>query len=328
MGIERSRILALFASVACVTACSAPSAGPGTALGRQAVIDSVNQALDVGDCEGAVSRILPLLNSSSSDNEVRMIAASAYSCHAGLQFFSYLDSLTQEVDSLAGAPLWEFLARSFPSDASDPNDRKVEGAVLAMDALMASLKSGIPILPISYINYPSYNPGSVLVNDRTTDANAYLVFVSMAAMGAFQSRFGAPFANGKKSQDLPWTTAAAVDADGCAYASSIVNFVDSLGALAEISSTLRTSVSAIQAAFQLGFDDACERGCQNNNPGGGWVPTGCTAATVCSACPVRLRDRTACTGLASDEVSCAAAGLVNFVNAKGTGAILGWQDGP
>src|SRR6185295_1004556 len=106
-------------------------------------------ALNVGDCVGALNRILPLYNSANSDNDVRMLTASVYACHGGLNFFGFLDSLTQNGSGLAGNAFWAYLTGEFPSSSGD---YKAEGPVLSIDALMAVVKSGIPILPSSQIN--------------------------------------------------------------------------------------------------------------------------------------------------------------------------------
>jgi hypothetical protein len=304
-----------------LAACSSGS-DPLTSLGRQSILDQVNQALNDGDCATAVMKIGPLYNSVNTDNDVRMIAASAYVCYAGMNFFAFLNDLTSNAGSLAGQPFWEFLTRTFPSTVGA--DHVVEGALLSSDALMAVLQPGIPILPADFFNYPGNNPASLNLNDRTNDANSYLAFVAMAAVGGLQSRYGAPYANGRKSQNLTWNTAAAVDANGCAYASAIVNLVDSLGPLSNSSTAMRTNLLAIQAALEVPIFHACDIGCQNSAPAWGGPQSGCTVTTACASCPTGLRDRSACTGVVSDQVSCAAAGIVNYMN---LGA-FGWKTGP
>ena len=101
-------------------------------------------------------------------------------------------------------------------------------------ALMAAIKPGAAILTTSLINPTGFNPGSINVADRIDEANSYLVFTSMAAIGGIQNRFGNPFPSPsyRKGNPLPWTNASLVNSDGCAYASAIVNFVDSIGVLA------------------------------------------------------------------------------------------------
>jgi len=148
----------------------------------------------------------------------------------------------------------------------------------------------------------------------------------MAAIGAYQARYGNPFPSGKKGNPLPWTTAATVDADGCAYASAILNMVDSMGALAQSSSALNSSVSAIQSVFQTAIYQACDFGCQNTAvPIAGWVASGCTVAGApARAARRRFMTGPPVTGLASDLNSCAVAGIVNFINV----APAGWLDGP
>lgn len=328
MGIEAPRIqwlqkvAGLLWVAVLLVSCAAPVNDNTTDLGRQAIIDETNRDLDNGDCVSAVKEIQPLYNSANTDNRTRMIMASAWACHAQLNFFGFLDSLTQNGSGLANGALWSFLTLSFPSALG--KDYMAEGSDLGIDATMAVLNSGIPILPANLFNLGN-NPESILLTDRTNDANAYLTFLAMAAIGSYQSRYGNPFPNGKKGPaGLPWTSAGAVDSNGCAYASAILNMVDSMGALATASTGLNSSITQIQSAFQLTIHDACDKGCQNQAPLPGWVNSGCTTITPCTACPAMLHDRNACTGLVSDQVSCAASGIVNFINVHP----LGWQTGP
>ena len=309
--------------------CSAPSLDGSTAAGKQGVFDRVYQAINYGDCATAVTAIEPLLNSSSTDNTVRMKAASAYACNARVNFFPLINNLVANSATLIGPGFWSKMAEFFPSTAG--SDYVMEGAILGLDVLKAVLVPGALVLPANQTNAGTYNPGSVFISDRTSDSNMYMIFVAMSAIGGIQSRYGSPNpVTFVKTVDLPWTTAATVDDDGCAYASSIIYFIDALGDSASlVSPSLSPTLTSISVTFQAAINAACDAGCQGSTPGvgvppilraGAWTPSGCALA-ACASCPTALRDRTRCTGLATDENSCAAAGIVNFINSSA----IGWN---
>jgi hypothetical protein len=216
----------------------------------------------------------------------------------------------------------------FPSQTG--SDYVVEGGFLGMDALQTVLKPGALILPQYQVNPSSHNPGSVFSSDRTVDSNIYLVFLSMATIGGLQNRHGSPDpVTFEKTTPLPWTTAATMTAEGCGYASAVVNFIDALTIASDnVSGSMAATLSNMKFTFETFVNEACDHGCKGTQPTGDvqmdpnstWASSGCALAS-CAQCPFSLRDRTKCTGVNTDQISCAAAGIVNFVNS----ASIGWQ---
>lgn len=320
------------------TGCSV-SVDQAASLDKQAILDGVDSALTVQDCAAAIEKITPLYESSASDNEVRLKAASAYACYARINFFKTMGDLAEVAPSMAsGTGLWSSMAQLFPSTAG--TDYVVEGGLLGMDALQAALTPGALILPIYQVNAGGFNVGSVFPTDRISDANIYLTFISMAALGGLENRYGFPDATTHvKTTALPWTTYDQMTAtsDGCAMASAMLNVLDSMNASKDvIGGSVAESFTTVTSLLEGAFDLACGFGCAGldhatidlavpgflaaTNPttgnAGGWTDTGCSA--TCSECPKELRDRRKCTG-ANDQVSCAAAGLINFMNAGAYG---------
>lgn len=301
-----------------LSGCGSANYDPASSLGKQAILDAVALQLSQQNCSGAIAQLKPVYNSADTDNRVRLMMASAYGCSAHINLFQFIGDLATNSGSLATGGFWAFLATEFPSTIAD---RVPESAQLAQDALQSVLDPGGVILTNNMFNVKTFNPAAYNIQDRLNDANAYLFFVTMAAIGGIENRYGNPYPNGKKGNNLPWSTPASLDpttnqgADGCAYASAIVNFADSLGALASTTSgTLQTTISSLKTTFQSGIYTACDQGC-----------TILCGLSSCPKCPTALRDRTSCTGLATDASSCAAAGIATFVN---TTPVVGWQTGP
>ena len=73
-------VFLVLAATAIVTGCSSPAYDPTTALGKQAIIDSVNQALDVGDCAGAVAHVAGVLDHFASVADRACQFSSAPAC--------------------------------------------------------------------------------------------------------------------------------------------------------------------------------------------------------------------------------------------------------
>lgn len=314
----RSRFAPLVAGCAAALAVSSgcsPAMDPATPLGKRAILDSVNIALSKEDCGQAIAILKPIYNSEQTDNDIREAMAAAYACEATINVFTLIGELAENASEFTGSGFWDFLARRFPSTA---DDRIVEGAQLAQDALHAIVEPSAVILPSNQYELDSFNPGTLNSVDRTPDANSYLFFVTLAAIGGIESRYGSPDADGKRgTATLPWTSATAVkasgtaqEADGCAYASAIVNFVDSLGGLASATTgSISTTFSSLQTTFKSGIFAACDMGC-----------TVLCGLSSCPTCPATLRNRSSCEGTVTDPASCAAAGITTFmVSSPGVG---------
>ncbi len=312
MFVQFNQLAATLAICLLSVGCGSSTLDATTADGKKALLDAVNIALSKKDCKGALSQIQSVYNSLNTDNSIRMATASAYGCAATINFFVLAMNLTANLGSLGGSAFWEFLVTEFPSSSGDG---RFEAGQLAQDALHSAIHPGAILLPEQKYNIDGFNPGSLLLSGRISDANAYLFFITLAEMGTVMNRYGSPYPNGKKSADLPWTTPTTVDADGCAYASAVVNFVDAIGGLADSTTgSMKTTLLALQSSFSAGIYQACDDACF----------TTCGLAH-CTTCPLALRNRTSCTYLATDASSCAASGIVNFINNT---PLLGWLTGP
>ncbi|MFL5815127.1 MAG: hypothetical protein ACJ763_16240 [Bdellovibrionia bacterium] len=306
-----------------MSGCGAPSPDGSTELGKRQIIDQANKALTTEDCATALDLLLPVYNSANSDNEIRMMTASAYACWANINYFKVMGDMVVNAGSLSSG-FFNYASKLFPSKIGA--DHVAEGSLLSQDALMATTNSGIPILPSGSINAGSYNVGSIYPFDRTDDSNLYLLFTSLAGIGSLQNRYGNPDANFHPQAKLPWSTPANVSTDGCGYASSVLNFVDAINAAQNIlPSGLKSSLGTVATTLATALDQACDFGCTGGNPGlPGWQVSGCGFASGCTTdhkCPKTLRNRNSCKAQTTDVNSCAAAGLVNMVNVSP----LGWQ---
>ncbi len=267
---------------------------------QTALIEQTQIQLDQENCAAAYQTLYPYYNSSSSTSALRLQMASVYGCYAGVKFFSLIASLVTHASALSSAGLWAYLAVSFPSVAS-PDDRIPLSSAYSIDALIATLKPGTLLVPAISANTTSFNPGSLLFEDRARDANSYLLLMSMSLMGSLLSRNGV-------NHQLPssWTAASGMKGDPCALVSGVMHFYDSLQALQQNSTgKFSEAFGQLEVYLGAGLDLACALGCQS--------VLGCNNSVTCSQCPVTLRDRTSCTGLDTDVNSCAGAGLIHFL---------------
>lgn len=266
----------------------------------------VNQLLTEGRCDEAIVLIDPIYNSAESDNEGRMLRASAYGCKANVNFFGNLDSITSSTSSLSPTQFWGFTARTWPSVSV--SDQKVESAVIAMDTLLTVLKSGAAVSSSNAVFTGTHNPGSIFATDREDEANVLMVFVTMALVGELNYRYGAPDANYNQTVNLPWTIAnssSMTNAAGCAYGAALSNLFDAAtAAQSAVSGSAANAFSSI-LTIKAGLDIACTTGC-----------TTCGGAVSCGNCPSTLKNRQSCTAVTTDVNSCAAAGIATSVNAS------------
>ena len=241
-----------------------------------------------------------------------MATAATYGCFAGVRLLNVVEDLISFDGDLAGSGFWEFLAQEFPSVSTPFDDKKPQSAMNGLDALMSVLLPGIVTIPSLMINSTSFNPGSLLTQDRTADSNSYLIFLSMGLLGSLESRYGLPTSNYHKSIDLPWATAENTVGDGCAFASGLLNLYDGLTYVGNNSAPSVAEIYQTIASFLSdGLDASCTIGCQTCAALG--------ASVSCTSCPTTLKNRDSCTGAITDVNSCAAAGIVMFVNATWSG---------
>ncbi len=305
-----------------LSACGATNINCDSDKNRKALVAEVDKLLSSQNCTGALSLIEPFypLAACASD-EVRTARAAANSCAANVNFFQLTSDLS--TNDIVGNQLWVTLTKLFPSSLTD---QRLTGGQNALDALFAIRKPGLLTPPEYVVNSTSANPGTLVAAHRTDDSNVYGMLVSMALVGSLQNRYGAPTATYTRGQKLGtsvtyvngWETVAAIDSAACTYAGSILTLFDSITQVggtfsSSLGSTGATLVTA--AALYTGLlNTACDAGC---------VTCG-FAAGACATCPTELRNRNACTGLATDKASCAAAGIAQFMNSTPAG--FGWPN--
>jgi hypothetical protein len=319
----RNVFVALFLIV--TSSCGTTPTDGSTPLSVQAQIDAANIALTQGNCNAAYVALYPVYNSQYTSNDVRTIMSSVYACSAGINLISLINSIAQNSSVLSGSGFWALLAELFPSTFTDVVP---ESAEYATDAIFATLYPGQIVSAANTTNAGTYNPGSVIAANRIPDANSYLTFVSMAAIGGLENRYGLPTApTYNKTQNLPWVTASTsgMKGDGCGFSASILNFFDGIEAIGNNLSgnSLTSNLNTVYSTFNTILNAACALGCQGlPAPYDLSFASGCSfTAAQCSACPLTLRNRASCSGQTSDMNSCAAAGLIDFINKSP----LGWQ---
>jgi hypothetical protein len=295
----------------------------GSSATTQSAIDVTNNYLTNGDCGDALTTILPIYNSSASNNQVRLITASAYGCDADVNFFQVLTNLGLDANTLTSASLLGYLAQIFPSTTAD---KVVESGGYGMEVLLTTLTTGEVIAPQNLINSTSDNPGSLLYSDRIADSNLYMLMLSMATLGGAASRYAsATFHPANASMAFPWVNnTTAMTTEGCTVAAAVENFMDVLDDEATIlSGSAGAQLTTIEGLLNTAtFDAACEAGCKGTAlPLPNWQATGCTLSTCGNNghCPLAIRDWTQChPNVATDPLGCAAAGIINLLN---TGAV-------
>lgn len=341
---SRSKLVFLCLGALALAACAIPGNDLNTAAGRQNILESTHKALSTGDCTRAIGLIEPLYNSVHSNDAVRLAYASAHGCNAGINFFALLDIFVAAPP--IGTAFWTTMAETFYHTDLNLLDMRVESARRATQSLFSVLGYGVVVPLANQFNWGSFNPGSLMAIDRSADSNLYNVLVSAARIGALQNRYSAPdTVTWNKTQVVGYTVAAPAGwadatrtADhGCQFASSFLNFIDSVDQIAvNPGGSSGAAIATVTAAMKPVIGEACNYGCQGNAAGLiNSVPnqtidfsgTGCAfadnlcAGTVANPCPQELRDAASCTGLVSNRASCAAAGIARFVN---THATLGW----
>jgi hypothetical protein len=277
----------------------------------------IKQDLTKGNCIEAIDLSGRLYNSSYSDNEVRMLYASAHACNVGIQLFQLLDDITTANLGTQDAII-RTMVRLFPSTTADS---RLQSSWFAQDALISSIISGAVVAPASTITVDANNPGSTNLSDRTLDANTYLVFIGMAEVGTGLNRYGysagqSPSAlSYAQGQLLPWTTQAAVQADGtgtaCAVVSGLFNMADGISAIVGyLSGSTSSQLSNITSILTTGLGVAGNAQCMADIPGG-------INATVCAQAALRIRYRNACSepGNAGLGAASYSAGVIQGINA-------------
>lgn len=340
------KFLFLF-SLLFVLNCSAPKYDATSLTGRSALIYNTNRALSLEDCSTALANIEPLYNYSNDltgikpDNEIRMARAAAHACAAGASnFFEMAGDLIKNVALLSGAGFWNLGPAMFLTSDSDVQDKRITSAGFSMDALMATVKDGSVMSGSHIINSSTANPGTLIAADREIDANIELIFVSLATMGAIELRYGGAdlvdFSQGKRlgstaANPSGWADATKVAGIGCQYAAAVVNLLDAIAETKNhVSSSMKKNLELIETTFGSQMESACQAGCTGGTLNLlNYAVTGCAlSADECSggtarSCLLALRNRDACTGAVTNAASCAASGIIHYVNDD---PFVGWAD--
>lgn len=315
-------ILGVLLSVLLLSSCGGKNFNCESDEGRRALVGEVDQLLSSQDCAGALALIEPYYAlSGCGTDEIRQARASANACAASINFFQLVNDLG--TNNIVGEEMWVTLTKLFPSSITD---QRLTGGQNALDALFAIRRAGVLTPPQYIINATSANPGSLVAAHRTEDSNIFSMLVSMALIGTLQNRYGAPAANYHRGQKIGasasfpngWETVGAVDVNACTYAGAVLSMFDSITQVGgTIGATLGSAGATLVAAgtiYVALLDAACDAGC---------VTCGFAAGT-CATCPIELRNRYACTGIATDKVSCSAAGIAQFMNSAPGG--FGWPN--
>ena len=262
---------------------------------------AIQDALTSGNCTGALINAQKLYLSVYTDNEVRMLYASAQACAAGINMYTVYQNIT----SLGGANPIGAIVGMFPS-ATD--DSKAQSAGYALDALQTIITPGTVVGSVDQTVPDAFNSGSVVFGDMTENARVYALFVTMANVGTLGNRYGNPDASNNQQADFTWTTKALVQADStgyaCQLASSFLVMLDSFAGVATLlPSGPRSAVDS--AATLLGaVDTAGYNVCHVVNG---------FSDSVCKAAGRRLRNRASC--IESDQIASYAAGVITGINA-------------
>jgi hypothetical protein len=317
-------LLSLIFPILFSLSCGSLTPSVSDPTGQQAILDIANNDLTNSDCGDALSTILPLYNSTYSNNQVRLITASAYGCDAEINFFQVVTNLGLDANTLSTASLFGYLAQIFPSTTAD---KVVESAGYGMEVLLTTLTTGEVIAPASLINSTSDNPGSLLYSDRIADSNLYMLMMSMATMGGAASRLGnkTTFHPLSSTSPFPWTdNTVSMTTEGCTVAAATQNFLDVLAAEALVlSGSASAALQQVEGYISTSsLDAACEAGCKGTAlPLPNWKSSGCTLSTCGNGghCPAAIRDWNQCKpNVANDPIACASAGVINLLN---TGAV-------
>jgi hypothetical protein len=353
--VRLCRLLLVSVFAACfASACTAPRFDAATLPGKTAILDAVYSALNNKDCATAISTIEGVYGTSYSDNEVRLARASAFACKGGVEDLSALFmEIANNASALTGPAFWSFITQLFYDSSANVLDTRMAANLYATDALFAALKPGTVILSANRVNDDTPNVGSVIVDDRISDANLLLILVSMAQMGVIQSRYGNPDpATFAKGQVLGWEATNTdgwmvwdkIDDNGCDYAASVVNLFDAIGVISQqVEGSNGRNMAAIADTFGGLINDACDSACRGVNAvlGVNYGDVGCGGAapagfdlssdysckgTASRPCQLLLRNRDICKATAAGNADvvrakCAAAGVARFVSQS----LVGWQ---
>lgn len=255
------------------------------------MIFDVRNALTVMNCTLAIEYSTTLFESKYSNNEIRMLYASAQGCNVGIQLYPLIDAISAADFSSVDA-IFKSFVQLFPSRTA--LDSKLQSTGYIQDALQAMLNPGTVLGASDKNVINAFNTGSVLIRDRTDDSNAFLVFTAMAGVGTSLNRYGYSVSDDPASVGysqvvaLPWLSKNSILSDtthsGCALASSLLNMFDAMSAVSGIASGgISSAFSAILTVQGL-MEAAAKIQCQGDG----------FSSNECDVAKARLRYRDAC----------------------------------
>ena len=285
------------------------------------MIFEIKNDLTAMNCSAALELSIQLFKSPYSNNEIRMLYASAQGCNVGIQLYPLIDLVTT-ANFATPNDMFKTMVRLFPSRTA--LDSKLQSAWLMQDSLQSVLNPGAVIGSADQNVINAFNTGSVLSRDRTPDANSFLVFAAMAGVGTSLNRYGYVAADDPVAllyvpnpastlfaAGTTWNTGAKIQADsvqaGCSLASSLYNMFDAISAVSSITSGGVSSAFKLIAQAQALIDLAGSAQCAAE----------LYSASDCANAVQRLRYRGAC--LEQLPAAAWAGGVIQAVTNPATG---------
>jgi hypothetical protein len=274
------------------------------------MIFEIRNNLSTMNCVSALNLSKQLFDSKYSDNDIRMLYASAHGCNVDIRLYPLLDAISVS-DFTSLDAILKSLVRLFPSRTA--LDTKLQSTWIMQDVLQSILNPGVVIGASDQNVINAYNTGSLLARDRTDDGNAFLVFSAMAGVGTSLNRYGYGASDDPVSfgyaQVLPltWVTQALIKADtvhsGCSLASSMMNMFDAINAISDLTSGSINEAFSLISSAQTAIDTAGTTQCTTD----GFTVEQCEIAAA------RLRYRDGC--FEQDAVASYAAGVIQAIEA-------------
>lgn len=209
MDVSLLRIRARSLFIACLIAFSLLSCGNrydlSTEKGRRARIDDANYHLSKGNCTAATEAIGPLYNSPFVDDEIRIVMASSYACSAHFSFLGFASSIP------GASNYFQAFAKTM---SNSPNDGAIDYLYQAVDVL-------------------TRNGTAMDAGVRSSELNAFMVFLQFGVLGAIERNYGAPGTDGSQGTDLIYEAAGADPAnemsneDACAVGAAFSHISNS-----------------------------------------------------------------------------------------------------
>lgn len=198
--------VALVFSLLVAISCSTDYKNLDNPTAQRAILELAENYLTGGNCDAALEVLQPLLVYPYVNYDSRILEASAYGCRGGINFPNLIVALKEA----AGSDIWSAVVKSNHSASGS-------------DGKTGSLKTAVNRLQLT-----TGSSGSEAAVNRSKDANAYMIFVSVNIIGTVISPLGAASSvTGKRTQALN-CAANCTDADRCNVQVAFANISDSL----------------------------------------------------------------------------------------------------